>query len=229
MFPIKNDWLHMTEIEFSLPFLGNRGKKHHLFYSCWRKMESTQHVWCLKRERGGKLVWRNNPGPVCCLGMTVSPLAPPPPHSAQAGFSSACSNDVDDFVMPVSLWTGCRTVQGQGLLWTTKKSFLFWLSGLRVWWVDFLFTLLFVLFFVCCFLNHCVLQLLVYMRIVEFVCTLINSQLKCFWTDNLLVSLQKLLQQRSFLGWRKFIRHPPPPGWHKSLPPSARPERSFFD
>lgn len=150
MFPIKNDWLHMTAIESSSTFLGNRGKKHHLFYSCWRKMESTQHVWCLKRESGGggKLVWRNNPGPVCCLGMTVSPLAPPP-HPAQAGFSSACSNDVDDFVMPVSLWTGCRTVQGQGLLWTTKKSFLFWLSGLRVWWVDFLFALLFVLFFVC--------------------------------------------------------------------------------
>lgn len=32
-------------------------------------------------------------------------------------------------------------------------------------------------FFIC---HHCVLQLLVYIRIAEFVCTLINSPLKCF-------------------------------------------------
>lgn len=28
--------------------------------------------------------------------------------------------------------------------------------------------------------QHCVLQLLVYIRISEFVCTLINSPIKCF-------------------------------------------------
>lgn len=152
--------------------------------------------------------------------MAASPFAPPH-HPDKAGFSSACSNYMDSFAMSLSLWIGCGMVQSQGLLWITKKSFLFWLSGLRVWWVDFLFT-----FFV---FSHGVLQLLVYMRIVEFVCTLINSLLKCFWIDNFLVSLLKLLQQRSLLGCRKFIHCPPPPGWHKSLPPSARPEHSFFD
>lgn len=84
--------------------------------------------------------------------------------------------------------------------------------------------------FICLFFYHCALQLLVYMRTVEFVCTSINSPLKCFRIDHFLVSLRRFLQQRSFLGWRKSTHcPPPPPGWHKSLPPSARPERSFFD
>lgn len=157
----------------------------------------------------------------------MSPLAPC--HPAEAGFSSACGSYADSFVRPVSLWIGCGMVQSQGLLWIMKKSFLFWLYGLRVWWVDF-FAFFFPFCFICLFFYHCALQLLVYMRTVEFVCTSINSPLKCFRIDHFLVSLRRFLQQRSFLGWRKSTHcPPPPPGWHKSLPPSARPERSFFD
>lgn len=70
---------------------------------------------------------------------------------------------------------GSTVVQTQGILWVTKKkkkSFLFWLPGVRVWWVDFFYHLIF---------HHCTLQLLlVCIRIAEFVCTLINILLKCF-------------------------------------------------
>lgn len=158
-------------------------------------MESTQHFWCLSRGRSGKLVWRNSLcalgcpslGLVCCLGMATSLFAPHH-HPTKAGFSSARSNCVDSFVMSVSLWISCGMVQSQGLLWVTKKSFPFWSQIL----MNFLFTSL--CFVVVCFVfNHYVLQLLVYMRIVELVCTLINSPLKCFWLDHFLVSLLKLL------------------------------------
>lgn len=118
-----------------------------------------------QESKGWKLVWGNEelvccrlhqPGP--CLmprrGTTVSPLAPC--HPAEAGFSSACSSYAESFVRSVSLWIGCGMVQSQGLLWIIKKSFLFWLSGLRVWWVDF-FAFFFPFCFICLFfiIVHC--------------------------------------------------------------------------
>lgn len=163
-------------------------------------MESTQHFWCLSRGRGGELVWRNSLcalgcpslGPVCCLGMATSLFAPHH-HPTKAGFSSARRNCVDSFVLSVSLWISCGMVQSQGLLWVSKKSFPFWL-GSQILMGE--LPVHFALFCCClfCFVfNHYVLQLLVYMRIVELVCTLINSPLKCFWLDHFLVSLLKLL------------------------------------
>lgn len=116
-----------------------------------------------QESKGWKLVWGNE-ALVCCRlhqpgscltprhGTTVSLLAPC--HPAEAGFSSACGSYADSFVRSVSLWIGCGMVQSQGLLWIVKKSFLFWLSGLRVWWVDFFsFFFLFVLFI---FLSLCI-------------------------------------------------------------------------
>lgn len=194
-----------------------------------------------QESKGWKLVWGNEK-PICCRlhqpgpcltpwnGTTVSPLAPC--HPAEAGFSSACGSYVHSSVRSVSLRIGCGMVQSQGLLWIMKKSFLFWLSGLKSLMgglpLRFFFSFCFICLFI--FFYHCALQLLVYMRTVEFVCTLINSPLKRFWIHHFLVSLLKLLRQRSFPGWRKSThRPPPPPGWHKSLPPSARPGRSFVD
>lgn len=212
-------------------FWGNYGKEHHLFLWLLEKMESTQHFWCLDGERGGKLVWRGSLcavgctslRPVGCLGMACLLLR----YTPEAGFSSACSNSVDSLVPSVSLWISCGMVQSQGFLWVTKTSFLLCPVSEFDGWTSCSFRFAFLCFVL--FYFHCVLQLLVYMRVVEFVCTLISSLLKCVWFNNFLVSLRKLLRPRSFLGWRKFIHCPPPPGWHKSLPPSARPEHSSFD
>lgn len=99
--------------------------------------------------------------PVCCRLHQPGPcwlpwngLLAPLQHPAEAGFSSACSNDVDSFVLSVSLWIGCGMVQSQGFLWVTKTSFLL-CPGLRVWWVNFLFTSL-CFFLLFCFLSLCI-------------------------------------------------------------------------
>lgn len=164
----KRDWIIIA------PF-GQLWKETPLVLWLLEKTESTRHVWCLKRARAGSWCGGMNSlsavdctslGPVWRLGVgRLSLLAPC--HPAGAGFSSACGSYVD-FVRSVSLWIGCGMVQSQGLLWIIKKSFLFWLSSLRVWWVDFLFAFfcLFVLFVY--FFYHWALQLLVYMRTVEF-------------------------------------------------------------
>lgn len=194
-------------------------------------MESTQHFWCLDRERGGKLVWRGSLcavgctslGPVGCLGMACLLLCNTQPRLAS--------------VLPAATTLtrlSCLCPFGSVVEWSKAKGFfesqrhpfssapVSEFDGWTSCSLHFAFLFCFVLFY------HCVLQLLVYMRVVEFVCTLISSLLKCVWFNNFLVSLRKLLRPRSFLGWRKFIHCPPPPGWHKSLPPSARPGHSSF-
>lgn len=159
VFPIKNDFTE-ARLNHQRPLLGIYGKKHRSFYGCWRK-RSRPNKSDAPGEQG------RNEEPVCCRlhqpgpcltprnGTTMSPLAPC--HPAEAGFSSACGSYADSSVRPVSLWIGCGMVQSLGLLWIMKKSFLFLLSGLRVWWVDFFafFFFLFVLF-VYFFLPLCI-------------------------------------------------------------------------
>lgn len=146
------------------------------------------------------------------------------------GHVTACSSATPiqgwlQFCLQQLYWLVCHICVPLDQLWNSPKpgaslshkDILSLLPLVSVWWVNFLFASLcffcfFCFYFVFCFFYHCVLQLLVYMRVVEFVCTLISSLLKCFWFSHFLVSLQKLLQQRSFLGWRQFIRCPPLPG-----------------
>lgn len=198
------------------------------FYGCWRKWSQPNTSDALT-EKGvgswcGGVACVHQPG-ACWLPWNG--LFAPPKRPAEAGFSSACSNYMDSLVPSVSLWISCGMVQSQGFLWVTKTSFLLCPVSEFDGWTSCSLRFAFLCFVL--FYYHCVLQLLVYMRVVEFVCTLISSLLKCVWFNNFLVSLPKLLRPRSFLGWRKFIHCPPPPGWHKSLPPSARPEHSSFD
>lgn len=105
------------------------------------------------------------------LQMATIPLFSSSPREASLG--SACSNHVNLLVTSLSFWINCGPNPGDSLSYKKKKkSFLFWLPGVRVWWVDFFFHLIF---------HHCTLQLLlVCIRIAEFVCTLINMLLKCF-------------------------------------------------
>lgn len=64
--------------------------------------------------------------------------------------------------------------ESKRFFWFPRNSFLFWLLGAEVWRMGLLLSLIFFFF------NLCISQLLVYMRIAEFVCTLINVPLKCF-------------------------------------------------
>lgn len=211
----KSDWIPTS------PLWGSYGKKHHSFLWLLEKMESTQHFWCLRWDRDGKLMWRiagaqrvHQAGP-CGLPWN--------------GHVTACSSATPiqgclQFCLQQLYWLLCHICVPLDQLWNSPKpgaslshkDILSLLPLVSVWWVNILFASLcfFVFLFLFCFLffYHGVLQLLVYMRVVEFVCTLISSLLKCFWFNNFLVSLQKFLQQRSFLGWRQFIRCPPLPG-----------------
>lgn len=136
---------------------------------------------------------------------------------SEAGHSSACSNHVHLLVTALSFWINCGLVQNPGDSSRLKKknpfSFDSWVFTEFDGWASF---------------HRWSLQLLVYVRIVEFVRTLINIPLKCFdvWISWFLGNPST----KEASGGRKFIIHGPlPPGWHRSLPPSARPMRSFFD
>lgn len=228
----KRDWITIA------PF-GQLWKETPLVLWLLEKTESTRHVWCLKRARAGSWcggtkslsavdctslgpVWRLGMGRLCHRLLLVTQLRLASVMPAAAIFTHLSG------LCPFGLVVEWSKARGFFESWRNPFSSDSLVS--RVWWVDFLFAFfcLFVLFVY--FFYHCALQLLVYMRTVEFVCTLINSPLKRFWIHHFLVSLLKLLRQRSFPGWRKSTHcPPPPPGWHKSLPPSARPGRSFVD
>lgn len=139
-------------------------------------MELTQHLWCHKQwvgnQRTGSSYARQTAGPHCS---PTGPRAIVLPHHPAGLISVLPVAAVDLLVASLSFWIDCRLVRIQRILWVTKNNnnnnnnnLSLWLLGVRVWWVD---------FFIC---HHCVLQLLVYIRIAEFVCTLINSPLKCF-------------------------------------------------
>lgn len=138
MFPVKNDFTE-ARLNRHCPLWATMERNTTRFMAAG---ENGVNPTCLmpQESKGWKLVWGNEK-PICCRlhqpgpcltprnGTTVSPLAPC--HPAEAGFSSACGSYVHSSVRSVSLWIGCGMVQSQGLLWIMKKSFLFWLSGLK--------------------------------------------------------------------------------------------------
>lgn len=205
----------------------------------WASMERNTafYGWCLRRARAGSrcrgmkslsavdctslgLVWCLGMGRLCHRLLLVTQLrlaSVLPAATMLTHLSGLC---------PFGLVVEWSKARGFFESWRNPFSSDSMVSEFDGWTSSLFFSFC----FICLFFYHCALQLLVYMRTVEFVCTSINSPLKCFRIDHFLVSLWRFLQQRSFLGWRKSTHcPPPPPGWHKSLPPSARPERSFFD
>ena len=152
------------------------------------------------------------------LPMATLPLLASSPRLASLG--SACSNHVNLLVTSLSFWINCGPNPGDSLSYKKKKSFLFWLPGVRVWWVDFFFSLDFSSSYIATSGLHKDCR----------VCLHFNKySIKMLWCVDFLVSWEPK-HQRSFLGGRKLIIHCPLPlGWHRSPPPSARPMRSFFD
>lgn len=186
-------------------FWGNYGKEHHLFLWLLEKMESTQHFWCLDGERGGKLVWR---GSLCAVGCTawglLVALEWPVCSSVtpSRGWLQFCLQQLRGLACPsVSLWISCGMVQSQGFLWVTKTSFVLCPVSEFDGWTSCSLRFAFLCFVL--FSDHCVLQLLVYMRVVEFVCTLISSLLKCIWFNNFLGFFAETPSAKEFPGLKE--------------------------
>lgn len=186
-------------------FWGNYGKEHHLFLWLLEKMESTQHFWCLDGERGGKLVWRGSLcavgctslGPVGCLGMACLLL-----RNAQPGLASVLPAATPwtrlSLCVPLDqLWNGPKP----RLSWVTKTSFVLCPVSEFDGWTSCSLRFAFLCFVL--FSYHCVLQLLVYMRVVEFVCTLISSLLKCIWSNNFLGFFAETPSAKEFPGLKE--------------------------
>lgn len=140
----------------------------------------------------------------------------------QRGWSHFRLEQPCGFIIALSFWINCGLVQIQAILRVSKNplSFDSWVFTEFDEWASFHFIF-----------HRWSLQLLVYIRIVELVCTLINIPLKCF---DVLISWflgnPSTKEASRVEGSRKFVIHCPlPPGWHRSLPPSARPGHSFFD